>query len=186
MQNSSHGGLRKRESVQQGRGVAKKRILFLLLIFAGMHMEKAFPYCSSDAEFDSLFPVHVRQLSTIHWTPLQVAFKAAAFLAADAHSRIIDVGAGAGKFCIAGSHCFSNFFTGIEQRKDLVTAGNKVISRLGLQNVTLICGNSTALDLSAYTGIYFYNSFHEHLILSDSEQGEIHKSGTLYDSIPPI
>jgi hypothetical protein len=146
-----------------------------------MHMEKALHYFSSDAIFDSLFPIHIRQLSAIHWTPLQVAFKAAAFLVTDIHSCIIDVGAGAGKFCIAGSHCFSNSFTGIEQRKDLATTGNKVISRLGIQNAKLLCSNSTTHDLSAYTGIYFYNSFHENLILSDNAEGKIQKSGALYD-----
>jgi hypothetical protein len=138
-------------------------------------------YLSSDAEFDSLFPIYVKDLSAIHWTPLSVASVAAKFLAPDANSRIIDIGAGVGKFCMAGSMYTEGTFVGIEQRKNFVTVGNKVIKKLGLQRASLIHGNFTELDLSPYTGIYFYNSFHENLVYSDALDNKVEMSTELFE-----
>jgi len=138
-------------------------------------------YLSSDAAFDSLLPVHIRQLSGIHWTPLNVAFTAAQFLARDPDARIIDVGAGIGKFCIAGSSMSKATFTGIEQRKNFVTIGNKVIKKLGIEGIELIHGNFMDIDLSSFTGIYFYNSFHENLVFSDALDNKVEMSGELYE-----
>ena len=138
-------------------------------------------YLSSDAEFDSLFPIYIQKLSGIHWTPLNVASVVAKFLAPNASARIIDIGAGVGKFCIAGSLYSKGTYTGIEQRKNFVTIGNKVIKQLGLQNVSLVFGNFTELDLSPYTGIYFYNSFHENLVFSDSLDEKVELSTELFE-----
>lgn len=138
-------------------------------------------YFSSDAAFDDLYPIYVRELSELHWTPLQVAKVAAQFLAPDDTARVIDIGAGVGKFCIAGSVYSEGTFVGIEQRKNFVTAGNKVIRRLGLEKTSLIHGNFTELDLSSYTGIYFFNSFHENLVYADALDNKIEVSVELYD-----
>src|ERR1043165_3820474 len=77
-------------------------------------------YFVSDEVFDSLYPVYVRELSEIHWTPLDVIKVAARFLAPNENARVIDIGAGVGKFCIAGSHYTKGSFIGIEQRKNFV------------------------------------------------------------------
>ncbi len=138
-------------------------------------------YLSSDEVFDSQFPVYVQQLSRIHWTPLNVASTAAKFLAPDPQSRIIDIGAGVGKFCIAGSCYSKGAFTGIEQRKNFVTAGNKVIKTLGIERAQLIHGNFTELDLTSFTGIYFYNSFHENLVFSDALDNKVEVSTELFE-----
>jgi len=106
-------------------------------------------YLSSDEAFDSLLPVHIRQLSGIHWTPLNVAFAAARFLAPDAAARVIDIGAGIGKFCIAGCCATDGSFTGIDQRKNFVTIGNKVVRKLGVSRAELIHGNFMDIQLTA-------------------------------------
>ena len=146
-----------------------------------MYTEHRSDHFLSDAAFDSLFPIYIQKLSAIHWTPLQVAAVAAQFLSTGTDSRVIDIGAGVGKFCIAASIYSQGHYTGIEQRKNFVVLGNKVIKRLGLQNVTLIAGNFTEVDLSTYTGIYFYNSFHEQLVFEDALDNKIEMSGALYD-----
>ena len=138
-------------------------------------------YFLTDAAFDNLYPVYIKRLSLLHFTPLNVAATAAQFLAPNASSRVLDIGAGAGKFCIAGSYFSPGHFAGIEQRKNFVQCGNKLIRQLGLANAELVHGNFTSLDLSAYSGIYFYNSFHENIVLDDSLDEKIERSGELYD-----
>jgi uncharacterized protein YjbI with pentapeptide repeats len=138
-------------------------------------------YLASDDAFDELFPVHIQKLSKYHWTPLNVARSAALYLGADASARVLDIGAGVGKFCIAGS-CFSRAsFTGIEQRKNFVQLGNKVISQMGIRNASLMHGNFTDLDFANYTGIYFYNSFHENIVAADALDDKVECSPELYD-----
>jgi len=146
-----------------------------------MHLSTPYNHLSSDGEFDSLFPIHIRRLSGIHWTPLNVASLAAQFLAPDANSRIVDIGAGVGKFCIAGSMYSKGTYTGIEQRKNFVTLGNKVIKQLGLRRTSLLYGNFIEFDLRSYTGIYFYNSFHENLFFSETVDDTVEKSHDLYE-----
>ena len=99
-------------------------------------------YFHSDALFDSLLPVYIQKLSTIHFTPLNVAKTAAQFLAPNDQARVIDIGAGIGKFCVAGSYFAPGSFAGIEQRKNFIHAGNKIIRQLGMEDVTLIHGAS--------------------------------------------
>lgn len=136
---------------------------------------------SSDAEFDALFPVYIQELSALHFTALEVAKIASQFLAPNENARVIDVGAGTGKFCMAGSHFTKGHFTGIEQRPHFVRIGNKVIERLGLERVELIHGNFTDFDLQGFTGVYFYNSFHENLVFSDVLDKKLEYSTELYE-----
>ncbi len=136
---------------------------------------------SSDAAFDALFPIYIHELSPLHFTALHVAQIASAFLAPDENARVIDIGAGIGKFCIAGSHFTKGHFTGIEQRQHFVRIGNKVIKRLGLDRVELLHCNFTDFNLQGYTGIYFYNSFHENLVFSDVLDKKEEFSTELYE-----
>jgi hypothetical protein len=145
-----------------------------------MNLNELKHHFSSDTAFDSLYPIHIQKLSAIHWTPLHVAVTAARFLALTKAARVLDIGAGVGKFCITGGVYTKGTFTGIEQRKNFVQAGNKVIKQMMLSNVALIHGNFTDLDLTQYTGIYFYNSFHENIVLEDSLDERVERSSELY------
>ncbi len=138
-------------------------------------------YISSDNQFDNLFAVHLQPLSATHWTPVQVARVAASFLAQNKDAQILDIGAGVGKFCIAGGIVTDAYFTGIELKKNYVAAGNKVIKQLGLRNVSLINGNFTELSITKFTGIYFYNSFHENLFYYDEPDNSAGDPNELYD-----
>ena len=75
----------------------------------------------TDLEFDRVYPSWVRRLSDMHWTPVEVARRAAALLAVDPTTRVLDVGSGVGKFCLIGALTTRATFVGIEQRENLVT-----------------------------------------------------------------
>jgi len=142
--------------------------------------EQQDPFFSDDV-FDNHYPISVRELSEIHWTPLKVAETASQFLVTNKDSRIIDIGAGVGKFCIAGAHYSEGHFTGIEQRKNFVRAGNKIIKELAIQNAELRHGNFMDIDLASYSGIYFYNSFHENIVHSDALDNKVELTTELYE-----
>ena len=70
-----------------------------------------------------------------HFTPIEVAKKAAAFLSLDNNKKIVDIGSGIGKFCLTAAHLFPNCeFYGIEQRLALHEVAIKVTEKLQLQN----------------------------------------------------
>src|SRR6187431_2719392 len=74
---------------------------------------------STDYRFHTLYPPFLQPLSKNHWTPLDVARKAAMFLA-EKNARILDIGSGLGKFCLAAAYyCPQAYYLGIEQRMDL-------------------------------------------------------------------
>jgi SAM-dependent methyltransferase len=137
---------------------------------------------SSDVQFHHLYPLSVQALAARHWTPLSIAQKAAGFLATEDKSRILDIGSGIGKFCLAAAHFEPQCrYYGVEQRKDLVAHSEIAKGILGMTNVTFIHGNFTHLDLRNYDHFYFYNSFYENLDDSDKIDNRINHSGSLYN-----
>ncbi len=146
-----------------------------------MYLVQPQNYFFSDAAFDGLFPIHIQKLSAIHWTPVNVAITAARFLTARENANILDIGAGVGKFCITGSFFTNGIFTGVEQRKNFVTIGNKIIRQFGLYKAELVHANFTEINMSEYNGIYFYNSFHENIVLDDSLDEQVERSSGLYN-----
>lgn len=117
-----------------------------------------------DSEFDTLYPERIRQLSGKHWTPMEIAKKSARFLAWDPGSKVLDIGSGAGKFCLIGaSHFPSAIFYGIEQRKDLYQVAISAKEATGIKNVNFLHGNITQFDPSRFDHFYFYNAFYENL-----------------------
>jgi len=136
-----------------------------------------------DEQFDKAYPRRIQQLSARHWTPVRVAALGASFLAEDKGSRILDIGSGAGKFCLVGAQQrpASNFY-GIEQRKKLVQIAEKARKRLGLENAVFIEGNFTQIDFRKFDHFYFYNSFYENLVEDEYHIDEsIDHSLSLYE-----
>ena len=74
----------------------------------------------NERDFDLIFPKEARKFSRAHWTPLAAAVRAAALLVDKPGAKILDVGSGAGKVCVAGVLTTQGHFTGIELDEELV------------------------------------------------------------------
>src|SRR6266542_6144707 len=117
-----------------------------------------------DLEFDAIYPEWVRRLSEHHWTPLSVCVRAAELLGSHDGATILDVGSGAGKFCLIGGARSAARFVGVEQRPRLVDVSRRIARRAGLRNVEFIHGNVMSLDWGRFDGFYLFNPFYEHVI----------------------
>jgi SAM-dependent methyltransferase len=136
----------------------------------------------SDLEFNALYPLSVQALAKYHWTPLSIAIKAAHFLAGTEKVKILDIGSGVGKFCLAAAqHTPKALYYGVEQRENLIHYAQAAKNNLRLENVTFIHGNFTQLDLKKYDHFYFYNAFYENLAGTDKIDDSIDYSGELYN-----
>lgn len=149
------------------------------LLERGVNTEKWF---ASDAQFNRLYPDFIQLKAQRHWTPLVVARKAANFLAAESNKRILDIGSGVGKFCLAAAHYRPKaFYFGIEQRKQLVNHAEAAKEVLQFENVFFTNGNFTQLDFTKYDHFYFYNSFYENIAGTDKIDNSIDYSLELFN-----
>ena len=115
-----------------------------------------------DRDFDSLLPPTLRKLSRVQWTPADVAMRAATFLANDQNAKVLDVGSGAGKFCVIAGLTTSGKFVGIEQRPRLWRTACAMAKKLKVSNVHFRLGNMMDIDWTEFNGIYLFNPFYEH------------------------
>lgn len=146
---------------------------------ATSHTDKWF---NTDEQFNLLYPGSMQALAQSHFTPLNVARKAARFLAADKGVRILDIGSGVGKFCLGAAHYMPNaFYTGVEQREKLVDYAEDAKYNLGIENIDFIHGNFTDLDFNNYDHFYFFNSFYENFAFTDKIDNNIDCSGEMYN-----
>jgi len=112
----------------------------------------------NDYAFDLFYPQHIRRLSTMHWTPLDVVAEVCDFLTSPG-ARILDVGSGAGKFCIAGGPLHPEaIFLGIKRRSQLDNVAEQLRAKTGAYDFRLLHGNVTAPEPMDYDHFYFYNS----------------------------
>jgi SAM-dependent methyltransferase len=117
-----------------------------------------------DDAFDDQLPFHLQIKAAVYFTPVQIARSAARLLAPRPGMVVLDVGAGAGKFCItAASTVPDATFVGIEWRGELVALANRLAEKAGLSNVSFAHGDALDLDWSPYDGFYLYNPFAEQL-----------------------
>jgi len=117
-----------------------------------------------DDVFDHRFSRRLQLKSSIHFTPVAVARRAAHLLAPDPGMRVLDVGAGPGKLCvIAAREVPTCSFVGVELRPHLVRVARELTARLALTNARFIEGDAFELDWSEYDAFYFYNPFAEQL-----------------------
>lgn len=138
-------------------------------------------YFANDAAFDWLYPQKIRELSKRHWTPLSIAQQAADFLADAPGKKILDLGSGVGKFCLAGAHFNPHAtFYGVEQRYKLHQYAVAAKDVAQVENVEFVNENFTRVDLSSYDNFYFYNSFFENLDDNDRIDEEVAYSTNLY------
>lgn len=138
-------------------------------------------YLRSDTDFNELYPPDIQMLARRHWTQIDIAQQAATFLACDG-GKILDIGSGVGKFCLAAAYYAPHAqFFGVEQRKYLINHALRAQQLLGVPNATFINANFTQLDLQEYDHFYFFNSFYENLDDMDRIDENIAYSEGLYE-----
>jgi SAM-dependent methyltransferase len=115
----------------------------------------------SDREFDALLPSWARRSSDTHWTPIDVARRAAELLAPA--ERVLDVGSGAGKFCLVAALCRPAAYVGVEQRGHLVELSRNLVAAFGVERVRFVHGNVESFEMGGFDGFYLYNPFAENL-----------------------
>jgi SAM-dependent methyltransferase len=114
-----------------------------------------------DARFDRLLGTDLQRLSHLHFTPVDVARRAAAWLTAAGAGEVADLGAGAGKFCLVAAATSPARFTGIERRPGLVQAARALAARMGLDNAQFVHGDLRTVPLRRYQAFYVYDPFAE-------------------------
>jgi SAM-dependent methyltransferase len=135
---------------------------------------------NNDAAFDWMYPEHFQLLSLKHWTPLAIARKAAEFLA-EPGARVLDIGSGIGKFCLAaGYHFPDTYFYGVEQRHELIYYAEEAKGYTQLTNVNFIYANVTQVNFKEFDHFYFYNSFYENIDPDNQIDDTIEISDSLY------
>jgi hypothetical protein len=127
-----------------------------------------------------LLPEYLQRASKTHFTTLHIASMATEWLTEDGHKNILDIGAGIGKFCIAGAMESKSMFTGIEYRESLVKIAQELISHFGLKNVVVKQGNIIHFDFSPYNAFYLYNSFYENIQVNKRLNDEMPLSDALH------
>ncbi|MBK9032986.1 MAG: hypothetical protein IPL61_17230 [Myxococcales bacterium] len=118
-----------------------------------------------DHAFDALVPADVRHLSQAHWTPIGVAIRAVSLLAPTRSTRVLDVGAGVGKFCAVGAMSSLGLWCGVEQHEDLVRAARRLARWLGVADrAEYLHGDALAIDWAEFDAVYLYNPFEVPLV----------------------
>lgn len=118
---------------------------------------------TSDFEYDLIYPKSIQELSSIHWTPVDVVRMTMDWLDLSEDMRLLDIGAGVGKFCcIAGKLSKAQIY-GVEKRKNLVQIAKQVIKDKKLNNVHMVNANIKDIDFSNFDAFYYYNPFCEQL-----------------------
>jgi predicted RNA methylase len=121
-----------------------------------------------DAEFDLVYPPDIRRVSATFWTPVCVALTGAEWLQACGCRALLDVGAGAGKFCVVASLVLGQRVTGIEQRGHLTDIGGAAAAHYGAQ-VEYVHGTIETIDVSPFDALYLFNPFGENIYAPDEQ-----------------
>lgn len=116
-----------------------------------------------DHLFNTLYPLRINKLSERHWTPVEVANPGAVYLEDGPGKKVLDIGSGAGKFCLVGATSTKGVFYGVEQRQSLVKLSQKIARIYDIDNVYFIHSNITKISFSNYDAFYIYNPFYENI-----------------------
>ncbi|MBE2251933.1 MAG: hypothetical protein IAE78_20530 [Myxococcus sp.] len=115
-----------------------------------------------DSAFDALLSQTARAKSGGFWSAVEVAQTASRWLSEANATRVLDVGAGVGKWCAVASLTSGHRVWGLEQRGPLVFEARKLAQRLGAE-VVMLEGTLESVNASRFDGLYFFNPFAEHI-----------------------
>jgi hypothetical protein len=134
-----------------------------------------------DNAFDAIYASEMREVAEIHFTPVEVAKKAAHFLVQKSGDRVLDIGSGAGKFCMIGSVFTDGIFTGVEQRGHLHDCAMSISNQYNLTNIHFIHANIMDISFMDFDGFYLFNPFFENLNASGKMDDLVELKRDLYD-----
>jgi Methyltransferase domain len=146
-----------------------------------MHVEKVkYETEILDEIFDSIYPLRYKIISKFHFTPVSVAQVAANYLVQIPGTRVLDIGSGAGKFCMVGASCTSGHFTGVEQRKNLYRLALRLAKMSVPERIEFRLSNITEVNFEDFDAIYYYNSFYENIFQASAIDQAVTLDKTLY------
>lgn len=117
-----------------------------------------------DHWFDRYLPHDLKAVSHQHWTPLVVTARVAQWVGEFGIGTVVDIGSGAGKFCVATALATDCHFTGIEQRPRLVNTARALAHRFGVEDrVEIVEGTLGECDIPSAEAYYLYNPFAENI-----------------------
>ncbi len=115
-----------------------------------------------DEHFDRFLPYELRTLSSEFWTPLVVTQRVALWLNDLPVRKVVDIGSGAGKFCVATALATGAEFVGIEQRPRLVAAARELAGSFGVEDrVKFQVGVIGEIPVPEADAYYLFNPFEE-------------------------
>ena len=124
--------------------------------------------CPTDRAFDRLLPEPLRLVSPDYWTPLAVAKQAAEWLEDQGVRIVVDIGSGAGKFCVAGALFGTCRFIGLEQHSSLVASARALADLFDLNDrVSFVIGALGAAPTPVGDAYYFFNPFGDYRLGAD-------------------
>ncbi len=134
----------------------------------------------TDDDFNAIYPAAIRRSADRHWSSVAVSKTASEFLVTRRGTQVLDVGSGAGKFCMVGAAHTQGYFTGVEQRQSLVDLATRLSIQYRLPNVKYIQGSFTSVDFKHYDA-FFFNSSYENIDVQGNTEGSIHLDVENYD-----
>ncbi len=118
-----------------------------------------------DEVFDRYLPEALQGVSSQHWSMLRIAVQVARWVNEHRIADVLDIGSGAGKFCVAAALASDARYLGIEHRPRLVEAARALAHTFGVDDrVTFIEGDAAEIVLPDAEAYYVYNPFGENLV----------------------
>lgn len=145
-----------------------------------MANEKKYIHELTEIGFNNLLPNELKQASQLYFTPIEIAKTAAEWLTECNEQKVLDIGSGIGKFCIAGARNFDKHFYGVEHRNSLIELAKELADYYETKNVTFLNANILDINFSEYDSFYFFNSFYENLETDQRLNDEITLNENLY------
>lgn len=123
-----------------------------------------------DSYFDRIFPLEANKASQTHWTPIEVIKEIVNLISPSSQARILDIGSGCGKFCLAGALLRPDLhFTGVELRKELSDISQNLADQLELTNAHFINSDAMEINWKGFDILYFFNPFWEDHLFIDQK-----------------
>jgi hypothetical protein len=124
--------------------------------------------CPTDKSFDRFLPDTLRLVSADYWTPLAVVKRAAEWLDELGIRTVVDIGSGAGKFCVAGALFGKSRFAGLEQNASLVASAAALADLFDVrERVSFVTGALGAVTVPGADAYYFFNPFVQYWLGAD-------------------